>query len=110
MNIRALFPTAASLLLMLGTALRAQEHPVRRAANIVSVAVEEYGKGVDEKGHLISADEYQEATDFLVDAKQVTDRLTGTRAVLARAILDSIIAAANSKRPPSYLGELEKRF
>jgi hypothetical protein len=25
----------------------AQEHPVRRVANIVSVAVEEYGKGVD---------------------------------------------------------------
>ena len=36
-------------------ASRAQEeHPIQRVANIVSVAVEEYGKGVDEKGRLIS--------------------------------------------------------
>ena len=110
MKIRVLLPTAASLLLLVSATIGAQEHPVRRVANIVSVAVEEYGKGVDEKGRLISADEYQEATDFLADAKQVTDRLTGTRAVAARAILDSIIAAANAKKAPSYLGELEKRF
>src|SRR5690349_18352041 len=110
MKIRALLEIAIALLVVVSTSLGAQEHPVRRVANIVSVAVEEYGKGVDEKGRLISADEYQEATDFLADAKQVTDRLTGTRAVLARAILDSIIAAAGAKRPPSYLTELEKRF
>ena len=99
-----------TLTLAFGAPLGAQEHPVRRVANIVSVAVEEYGKGVDEKGRLISADEYQEATDFLADARQVTDRLTGNRAVTARAILDSIIAAAAAKKPPSYLADLEKRF
>jgi high-affinity iron transporter len=110
MKIRALLEIAIALLVLASTSLGAQEHPARRVANIVSVAVEEYGKGVDERGRLISADEYQEATDFLVDAKQVTDRLTGARAVAARAILDSIIAAASAKRPPSYLGELEKRF
>src|SRR5262245_22020985 len=102
----ALLAIATSLPLV----ARAQEHPVRRVANIVSVAVEEYGKGIDEKGRLISADEYQEATDFLADARQVTDRLTGARAVTARSILDSIIAAASAKKPPSYLAELEKRF
>ena len=102
----ALLAIATSLPLV----ARAQEHPVRRVANIVSVAVEEYGKGIDEKGRLISADEYQEATDFLADARQVTDRLTGARAVTARAILDSIIAAAAAKKPPSELAELQKRF
>ena len=38
--------------------LVAQESPARRVANIVSVAVEEYRKGVDESGRLISRDEY----------------------------------------------------
>ena len=38
----------------------AQEHPARRAANIVSVAVEEYAKAVDSRGRLVSAQEYQE--------------------------------------------------
>ena len=55
----------------------AQEHPVRRVANIVSVAVEEYGKGVDDKGRLTSATEYQEARDFLADAVVQAARLPG---------------------------------
>src|ERR1051325_3189950 len=87
-----------------------QENPVRRMANIVSVAVEEYGKGVDLNGRLISAAEYQEAVDFLADARQVAARLSGERAALARALLDSIAAAMQSKQPPAVLAQLDKRF
>ena len=83
--------------------LGAQESPVRRAANIVIVAVEEYAKGVDDRGRLTAESEYQEAIGFLQDAKQVTDRLTGERSETARVLLDSIIAAARSHRPPQAL-------
>src|SRR5436309_2492726 len=50
---RAKLGRAAAVLALVGpsspSAAGAQENPVRRAANIVSVAVEEYAKGVDEK-------------------------------------------------------------
>ena len=68
----------------------AQEHPARRAANVVSVAVEEYAKAVDDNGKLISKDEFDETYGFLTDAKQVAARL-GYRlsrvALLAGAIV-----------------------
>ena len=92
--------------LLAGTPLSAQEHPVRRVANIVSVAVEEYGKGVDEHGRLTSAMEYQEAVEFLADARVQATRLSGDRATAARAILDSIIAAVSKRVPPSQLKAL----
>ena len=101
---------ALSAVILLAPAASAQEHPVRRVASIVSVAVEEYGKGVDEKGRLTSSAEYQEAVDFLGDARQVAGRLPGAKADSARAILDSIIAAVSARRPPSELHALERRF
>src|ERR1700716_895629 len=88
----------------------AQEHPARRVANIVSVAVEEYGKAVDRNGRLISAQEYQEANDFLVDAKRAAERLSGATAAPARALLDSIAAAVAARRSPATLDSLEQRF
>ena len=88
----------------------AQEHPARRVANIVSVAVEEYGKAVDAQGHLISAQEYQEANDFLTDARRAAERLSGGNAAAARALLDSVAAAVAAKRPPASLDSLEARF
>jgi len=88
----------------------AQEHPARRVANIVSVAVEEYGKAVDPQGRLISAQEYSETNDFLIDAKRAADRLSGATAAPARALLDSIAAAVVAKRPPAALDSLESRF
>src|SRR4051794_38502215 len=60
---------ALSVAALLPQPMAAQEHPVRRVANVVSVAVEEYGKGVDEHGRVTSTAELQEATDFLADAK-----------------------------------------
>jgi high-affinity iron transporter len=88
----------------------AQEHPARRVANIVSVAVEEYAKAVDGQGRLISAQEFQEANDFLVDARRAADRLSGSNAAPARALLDSIAAAVSAKQPPPQVASLEKRF
>ncbi len=79
-------------------------------ANIVSVAVEEYGKGVDGQGRLTAASEYQEAVGFLNDAKGIADRLTGARAASARVLLDSIIVAAAAHQPPRVLAAFERRF
>ena len=75
----------------------AQEHPARRVANIVSVAVEEYSKAVDASGKLISAQEYQETNDFLKDARSAAERLSGDGAAAARALLDSVVAAVQAK-------------
>ena len=88
----------------------AQEHPARRVANIVSVAVEEYGKAVDARGRLISAQEYSETRDFLADARLAASRLSGDNAVAARALLDSVVAAVLAKKPPATLDSLQKRF
>ncbi len=90
--------------------LAAQEHPARRVANIVSVAVEEYGKAVDANGRLISAQEYSEANDFLTDARRAAERLSGETAVTARALLDSLAAAVAARRPPAVLDSIEVRF
>ncbi len=90
--------------------LAAQEHPARRVANIVSVAVAEYGKAVDDGGHLVSAQEFQEANDFLADAKRAAERLSGDNAALARALLDSIAAAVAARRAPATLDSLQLRF
>ena len=87
-----------------------QEHPARRVASIVSVAVEEYGKAIDAQGRLISAQEYQETTDFLAEARRASERLSGDNAAGARALIDSIAVAVTAKRPPAALDSLAKRF
>ena len=54
----------AVLSLIVAPALAAQqERPVQRVATIVSVATEEYGKGIDEKGH----DYFLQVTDARSD-------------------------------------------
>ena len=90
--------------------LAGQESPARRVANIVSVALEEYRKGVDESGRLISRDEYAEAVDFLKDARTTATRLPGDRIGTATTLLDSIMAAVQAKKAPSALAELNQRF
>src|SRR5881296_3802451 len=104
-----LIATVAGLLIGAQSGV-AQEHPVRRVANVVSVAVEEYAKGIDARGRLISAQEYQEAADFLADVKAQAARLAGDRAASARVVLDSIIAAVASRKPPADVKILEQRF
>jgi high-affinity iron transporter len=92
------------------TTAAAQDHPARRLSNIVAVAVEEYAKGVDAEGKVVLEIEYQEAVDFLNDAKGVANRLSGESAPAARAALDSLIVAVRARRPPSAVAALHATF
>jgi high-affinity iron transporter len=89
---------------------RAQEHPARRLSSIVGVAVEEYSKGIDASGELISELEYQEAVDFLLDARGVAERLSGDRAPAVRLLVDSLRGVVAAKRPPAEVDALYDRF
>jgi high-affinity iron transporter len=111
MNFRHRLGRAAAVagVLAIGVRAEAQDRPVQRIATMVSVAVEEYGKGIDARGQLISNDEYQEAVGFLNDARGVAARLPGN-ATAPRALLDSIVAATEAKRPPAELAALNQRF
>jgi high-affinity iron transporter len=91
-------------------ALPAQENPAKRLASIVGVAVEEYAKAIDERGKLISKDEFDETYGFLSDAKQVATRLNGYDAKATRAILDTLIAAVAQRKPPAVVRELHRHF
>jgi high-affinity iron transporter len=114
MSLRVLFSRTVAVFALVGLPTRIlgaqQEHPAQRVANIVSVAIEEYRKGVDANGRLISADEYQEASGFLADARSAAARLPGDRATTARSLLDSIAAAIAARKSPSVLASLNERF
>lgn len=105
-----LIPGIVSLLLAGSANLHAQDSGSRRLANIVSVAVSEYRLAVDERGAVISAQEYAETSGFLGDAHAVAAKLTGTRAPESRAALDAIIAAVRERRPPSAVAPLQQRL
>jgi len=105
----------ASLAILAPHAARAQQtgteaDQAKRLASVVAVAVEEYGKGIDSRGALISNDEYTETTGFLDDARQIAQRLTGPYAVATRATLDTLVEAAREKRPPAALQAIHTRF
>ncbi|MDQ6886470.1 MAG: cytochrome c/FTR1 family iron permease [Gemmatimonadota bacterium] len=106
---RALLTLVTLLSLGAGVA-HAQDNQAKRLASIVGVAVEEYAKGIDAQGHLLSEQEYLETVEFLRDARQAADRLPGARAAAVRAALDSLVAAVAAKAPPDRLGELRRRF
>ncbi|MDP9201162.1 MAG: FTR1 family protein [Gemmatimonadota bacterium] len=88
----------------------AQENPAKRLSSIVGVAVEEYAKAIDERGKLVSKDEYDETYGFLSDARQVATRLSGYNAARTRDILDSIIGAVAARKPPAAVRELHRHF
>jgi high-affinity iron transporter len=107
--------TSVACMVVMGLAnalpARAQDdHPAQRLSSIVGVAVGEYAKGVDENGKLISAEEHSEATGFLRDASEVAGRLPGKRAEAARAVLDTLIVAADADRPPHEIAAIYRRF
>ena len=111
MNCRLPRWVGVSLLSLVATAtLSAQENPAKRLSSIVGVAVEEYAKAVDNRGQLISQDEYDETSGFLVDARQVATRLTGYDAATTRRLVDSLIAYVAAKQPPVMVRELHKQF
>ncbi|MBC7790634.1 MAG: FTR1 family protein [Anaerolineae bacterium] len=99
-----------ALVLGAGAALQAQEHPARRLSSIVGVAVEEYSKGVDESGRITSDLEYQEAVDFLRDAREVATRLAGDRARSARPLLDTLSMAIGARKTPREVATIYQRF
>lgn len=87
-----------------------QARPANRVANIVGVAVDEYGKGVDSAGRLVSELEYEEAVSFLAQAKEAAARLSGERADSARLALDSLVALVGRRTPPRDLTPWLDRF
>ena len=101
---------AGLLLLFAAAPAAAQDHPARRLSNIVGVAVEEYGKAVDATGALVSEIEYQEAVDFLADARTVAARLSGERSAAVRSALDSLIAGVRARRSPGDIATMHAAF
>jgi high-affinity iron transporter len=111
MNCRSLRQIGVSILsLVAATTLSAQENPAKRLSSIVGVAVEEYAKAVDEKGNLISKDEFDETSGFLSDARQVATRLRGYEAPATRAILDSLITAVATRQSPTTVRQIHRLF
>lgn len=96
--------------LLAATSLSAQDNLAKRVSSIVSVAVEEYAKAVDERGQLISEDEYKETTGFLIDAREIVARMPGYDAPGIRAVLDTLIAGVRKKSPPADLRLIHQRF
>lgn len=88
----------------------AQERPAKRVANIVGVAIEEYRKGVDASGRLISQLEFDEAVTFLADARDAAARLSGDRADSARLALDSLATLVQRRVPPVELEPWMQNF
>ncbi len=111
---RALARLASAALLtfavVLPRAAVAQDHPGKRLAGIVAVALDEYAKGVDQRGRLTSATEYDEAASFLVDARDVAGRLTGGHTAQVRALVDTLSAAVRAKVPPTALEVIHQRL
>lgn len=101
---------AASALLNRAPVEGAQEPPAKRLSSIVGVAVEEYAKGIDANGRLISATELEEAAGFLRDAKEVAQRLTSPNADVVRLLLDSLVASADRHAKPGQLAALDKKL
>ncbi|HEX6966358.1 MAG TPA: FTR1 family protein [Gemmatimonadaceae bacterium] len=114
MRMRMVFKSAAAALVactLCAPLLHAQqENPASRLSSIVGVAIEEYAKGVDARGRLISNDEYQESRGFLDEATSVAERLAGERGTQVRAVLDTLEAAMAAKQPPSALEPIHKRL
>ncbi len=100
----------AFFLAAIASAGTAQENSAKRLSSIVSVAIEEYGKAVDSRGKLISADEYSETTGFLEDARPVARRLRGYNAPATQAVLDTLIDAVRRKLPPADVKLIHARF
>ena len=88
----------------------AQEPPAKRLTAIVGVAVEEYAKGLDASGKLISSVELDEAAGFLRDARGVAARLDTEAGDKVRLILDSLLAAVGRRARPAELFALQVRL
>lgn len=102
--------SVAVSLLGASTAEAPQDPPAKRLAAIVGVAVEEYAKGIDSAGRIISSTELDEASGFLKDAREVAARITTPNAALVRLLLDSLNAGATRRVSSVELSALHARF
>lgn len=91
-------------------AVGAQESPAKRLANVVGVAVDEYGKGVDAQGRIFAPLEYDEAVAFLGDARTIADRVADQRSAALGTIVDEMRVAVRAKVAPSVLEEIHRRL
>jgi high-affinity iron transporter len=98
------------MVLFAGIGAAPQEPVGKRLSAIVGVAIEEYAKGVDDKGKVFSQLEYDEATGFLKEAKDVALRLTTPTVVAVRAAIDSLAAAADRRVSPAELRKIYDTF
>jgi len=105
--IRAL---AATVILGGPVASTAQESPARRLASIVGVAVDEYQKGMDERGQIVLQLEYDEAVAFLADAKTVAGRVSDGRAPRLVALVEQLQALVARKAPPAELAPVQQKL
>ncbi len=99
-----------TVILLFPIQLGAQESPAKRLANIAGVAVEEYAKGVDAKGRVFAALEYEEATTFLADAREIADRVSDGRSAALGSLLDAMRRAAAAKVAPESLTALHAQL
>lgn len=88
----------------------AQAADARRLASIVSVAISEYSMAVDQRGHVISSEEYSETMGFLESAHEIAATLHGRHAAIVRASLDTLIGAVQARRPPATLEPYRSRL
>ncbi|MBL8981113.1 MAG: cytochrome c/FTR1 family iron permease [Gemmatimonadetes bacterium] len=95
--------------LLLVSPAGAQERPVKRLAMILSVAMTEYGFAVDDQGKVINDIEFEEAVTFLADARVVASRISGDRAEVIRAMLDSMSQAVGRKESPTAVRAMHGR-
>lgn len=112
MLMRTILSGALAALAVLGApaADQAQEPAAKRISAIAAVAVEEYAKGVDASGRVVSEVEFAEATGFLRDAQDAAKRLTLANAGAVRQLLDSLVSAASRRALPAELAALRGRL
>ncbi len=113
MLLRTILICASALLATLTsapTAAGAQDAPARRLGNIVGVAIDEYGKGVDASGRIVLQLEYDEAVAFLSDARALTSRVTDNRAAELASLVDEMRTAVDRRRPPAEIALIQARF
>ena len=111
MHLRTILIALSALFFATGArSLAAQDTPAKRLASIADVAVEEYAKGVDDQGRIFAQLEYEEATVFLDDARELTGRIADGRAAELALILDEMRAAVAKRVAPATLNAIHERL
>jgi high-affinity iron transporter len=112
MRLRTILIFVAAMLATLGApqGARAQDTPARRLGNIVGVALDEYGKGVDADGDIVLQLEYDEAVAFLADARALVERVDDARAAQLATLIDRLRDGVARRVAPADLAALHTEF